>query len=436
MSITSSKYFNSSNYLNLLFSIIPISFIAGNTVINGNIILLILSTIFLYGKNLIKIKYYLLDKIIILFFLLTLFTSFFNNLYLYYTNVENFPRDFTIIIKSLSYLRYFILYLVIRFLIEKNILNLKYFFISSFLFSIFVSLDIFYQLAFGKDIFGFEPIGRKISGPFDDELIAGSYLQRFSIFAFFLLPIYYNSRSKKIIKFIIPVLFLIFFTAIIISGNRMPLVLFIIAIFLLLIFQKETRKYLPVFIVIFSLAFFLIFKFNSTVQSNFINFYVQINELVKTSILKQKEEGNLVSNYSKEFSSFYETWLMNKYIGGGIKSFRYYCHARPNIEKNSKFVCNMHPHNYYLEILTETGILGFLIITSVFLYILYMSFYKKYFTESNLKNNHLVTPFMLLFFIEIFPIKSTGSFFTTGNATFIFLVISLTIALVRRENLN
>ena len=216
----------------------------------------------------------------------------------------------------------------------------------------------------------------------------------------------------------------------------MPLILFIIAIFLLLIFQKETRKYLPVFIVIFSMAFFLIFKFNSTVQSNFINFYIQINEIVKTSILKQKEEGNLVSNYSKEFSTFYETWLMNKYIGGGIKSFRYYCHARPNIEKNSTFICNMHPHNYYLEILTETGILGFLIITSVFLYILYMSFYKKYFTDSNLKNNHIVTPFMLLFFIEIFPIKSTGSFFTTGNATFIFLVISLTIALVRRENLN
>ena len=28
------------------------------------------------------------------------------------------------------------------------------------------------------------------------------------------------------------------------------------------------------------------------------------------------------------------------------------------IEKNSNFICNMHPHNYYLEILTETGLVG------------------------------------------------------------------------------
>ena len=102
---------------------------------------------------------------------MTLFTGFFNNLYLYYGDIKTFPKDFTIIIKSLSYLRYFALYLVIRFLVEKEILNFKYFFISCFLFSFFVSLDIFYQLTFGKDIFGFEATGRKLSGPFDDELI-------------------------------------------------------------------------------------------------------------------------------------------------------------------------------------------------------------------------------------------------------------------------
>ena len=49
-----------------------------------------------------------------------------------------------------------------------------------------MSLDIFYQFVFGKDVFGFEIIGsgRKLGGPFDDELIAGS-LFRFSLFLFF-----------------------------------------------------------------------------------------------------------------------------------------------------------------------------------------------------------------------------------------------------------
>ena len=435
MFINSSKYLTKTNYLNLIFSAIPISFILGNTAINSNILLLIFSTIFLYGANSIKIKYYLLDRLMILFFLLTLLTSFINNIDLYYNN-EIFAKDFTIIIKSLSYLRYLALYLIIRFLIERKILNFKYFFISCFLFSIFVSFDIFYQLTFGKDIFGFEASGRKLSGPFDDELIAGSYLQRFSLFSFFLFPIFFNIETKKFIKFLIPLLFIVFFSAIIISGNRMPLILFILGISALLVFQKETRKYMPIFIIVFSLAFILIFKLNSTVRHNFMNFYKQIDGIAKTSILNKTEEINLHSNYSKEFSTFYDTWLMNKYIGGGIKSFRYYCHARPNIDKNSKFICNMHPHNYYLEILTETGIFGFLIIASIFLIIFYISFFKKYFTNSKLKHNHIITPFMVLFLTEVFPIKSTGSFFTTTNATFIFLVIAVTVALARKENLN
>ena len=88
---------------------------------------------------------------------------------------------------------------------------------------------------------------------------------------------------------------------------------------------------------------------------------------------------------------------MNKYFGGGIKNFRYYCHVRPNLKKDSKFICNMHPHNYYLEILTETGIAGFTIISLAFLIIIYITFVKKYFLLSPLNNNNLITPFIFLF---------------------------------------
>ena len=149
---------------------------------------------------------------------------------------------------------------------------------------------------------------------------------------------------------------------------------------------------------------------------------------------KDFENKNL-PQYAKEFATFYDTWLLNKYIGGGIKNFRYYCHVRkPTNEINSTFICNMHPHNYYLEILTETGLLGLIIILVIFFQIFYLTFYKKYFLISKLKNNNTIIPFIFLFIAEIFPIKSTGSFFTTGNTTYLFLIISVLIGLSLKEN--
>ena len=39
---------------------------------------------------------------------------------------------------------------------------------------------------YGKDIFGFKPtLPRRLGGPFGDELIAGGFIQRFSLFSFF-----------------------------------------------------------------------------------------------------------------------------------------------------------------------------------------------------------------------------------------------------------
>ena len=217
------------------------------------------------------------------------------------------------------------------------------------------------------------------------------------------------------------------------SGNRMPFILFILTIFLIILFQKQTRKFLLPFVIIFSLSFTLLYNFNSEVRTNFNNLSKQI---IKMKILIENDDVYNQTNttYLREFSSFYETWKLNKYIGGGIKNFRFYCHLRNNVDKNAKFICNMHPHNYYLEIITETGVIGLIIILIIFFNIFYLSFIKKYFLKSQIQYNNLIIPFVFLFLVEIFPIKSTGSFFTTGNSTYVFLLIGILIGIVRKEN--
>ena len=66
-------------------------------------------------------------------------------------------------------------------------------------------------------------------------------------------------------------------------------------------------------------------------------------------------------NYIHEFDSGIGTFKLNKYFGGGIKSFRFNCPGREIKNINERTTCNMHPHNYYLEILTDLGIVGLLI---------------------------------------------------------------------------
>ena len=424
---------NIKNFFSILLAILPISFIAGNMIININIILIIISCLLIYKKEVFKIKYLFLDKTIFLFFFTILFTGIYNDIFFLVTDA--FPKGYNTILKSIFFLKYLLLYLIFRFLTEKKLINFKAFFISCFLCTVFVSLDIFYQFFNGKDIFGFETIGsgRRLAGPFGDEEIAGGYLQRFSIFSFFLLPLFFYHQSVKYSKYIIPILFFIFFSGIILSGNRMPMILFIFTTLLILIFQKQTRKYLIPFILIFLIIFTSAFNLNSEVKNNFNNFYKQINKMIVIAVNRDFQNKNS-PQYLKEFSTFYDTWLINKYIGGGIKNFRYYCHVRKNIDKNSKFICNMHPHNYYLEILTETGLIGFSIIILIFIQIIYLTFIKRYFIDKVSSENNLIVPFIFLFLAEIFPLKSTGSFFTTGNSTYLFLILAILIGLSQTKN--
>ena len=85
------------------------------------------------------------------------------------------------------------------------------------------------------------------------------------------------------------------------------------------------------FIIIFSLLFISIYNFNEKVKMNFDTFQIQISKMIVVATKGNYSDKN-APQYLREFT-FYDTWLMNKYIGGGVKNFRYYCHIRPNIEK-------------------------------------------------------------------------------------------------------
>ena len=181
--------------INFLIALFPISCIAGNLIINLNILILILLSIFFYKKEIFNLNYYLLDKLIFSFFALVLFTGIYNDVEFYISG--EFQSNFNTIVKSILFLKYLLLYLVVRYLIEQNIIKIKIFYISCSVLSVFVAFDIFYQFIFGEDIFGFEAKRnyRRLSGPFGDELVAGGYLKGFQCLLFCNSSFFFNLKN-------------------------------------------------------------------------------------------------------------------------------------------------------------------------------------------------------------------------------------------------
>lgn len=436
------KTYNKTFIINFLFNALIFSFIAGSLILNINVILIIIFSLIFYNKELYNLKFDLIDKVIIFFFVYVLFCGVINNVIFLKKGITN---DFTIIIKSILYLRFLILYFIIRFLFEKNIINIKIFFLSSFVAVTFVCFDILIQLIFGYDLFGYKAIERRLSGPFGDELIAGAFIQRFSLIFLFFLPIFFKFNKKRnlfIIVFFLT-LFLIFF--LVLAGNRVPMVLFILTVLSIIIFEKKLRKYFLAFILLTASVIFIAMSVNKEIYYHFHSFQIKIKQIFlitsNENILTEDEERNeykdmmfytfefngkkykMTNSYLKEFKTGYVTWKNNKFFGGGLKSFSVIC---PEAKINN---CGPHPHNYFLEILASLGLIGFFIIFFLCFYIFFSILIKKYFLNSNINNFHLITPFLFLFFAEIFPIKSSGSFFTTNNATYFFLILSFLVSL-------
>ena len=442
------KTIDKSFVINLLFSLLIFSFIAGNLAVNINVMLILITVTFYYKKRIFEFEVDNIDKIIIILFLYILISGFVNNIFYW---VEGYSNDFKVLIKSILFLRFLLFYFVIKFLIINNIINLKIFFLFSLGATLFVSLDIIYQFIFGYDIFGFKGMDRRLSGPFGDERIAGAFLQRFSLLSIFTLSIFFKIKNNYLQYMVILFLTCLLLTALVLSGNRIPLILFLVTLIALVIFEKELRKFFIPFALLISLLIYSIsisinysplskntyFHLTNFKTKAFQIFYI----LSPKNILTKEEEERylkedlfytfeyngkrykLNNTHAKEFNFGIIAWKKNKYFGGGLKSSNIIC------SKNSFLNCSNHPHNYYLEILYTSGLIGFFLTLVLLTLVFYKTFIKKYFKNSKLNDNYIITPFIFLFFSEMFPIKSTGSFFTTGNVTYIFLILSILVAL-------
>ena len=91
--------------------------------------------------------------------------------------------------------------------------------------------------------------------------------------------------------------------------------------------------------------------------------------------------------------------------------------------------CSNHPHQVHLEILSEQGVMGYLIIIFAIFNLLINSF-KVY-----LKTGDLIHLSSILYVVTFFiPLLPSGSIFSTFNATIFWINLSLVHAFLNKPN--
>lgn len=326
---------------------------------------------------------------------------------------------------SLFYFRFIFLILSIWYAIENYDKFIKYFtniFIITFA---LITFDAYVQFFTGQNLLGYN-YNDRLSGIFNDELILGSYLSRLLPLLFALLILSNNNFS-----IFLGIIFIFLIDVVIyLSGERLAffnLILFTLIIF----FLVEKWKFVRLISFIISMFIIFIISINSNViyDRMILKTFNQITEKNQT-LAEKNQKSVIVENKYRIFSiehentylTAYKIFKDNVFFGIGSKNFREYCKKE---KYNYKFGCRNHPHNMYLQLLSETGVVGFIPVFLLFIY-LNLIFFKK-FLNHFISNKSYFSDYKICvitsIYISIFPIAPSGNIFNNWLSIIYFLPI-------------
>ncbi len=437
----SKKAYLDEKFIIYLFSFLPISLIWGNAAINLNIIIIDLFFIFtcyhqkkwLWIKNkylyfFIFIWIYLIINSIISAKIITIgMPNFTTGTFDSITNQKVYPQKESII-RSVGFVRF----VIFLFAVQYFFINLKKVFNKIFLYwtvIIFIVLiDVVFERIIGFNLLGFEsPSSHRIVSFFEDELIVGGFILGFS----FLISGYlFKSAKNNQKKIFSNIFFCLSIFCIYLSGERSNFVkgLIVISIILLLINNAHIyikKKYIFLFIIIGIALPTLIYK---DVYFRQIGFFKRIQSHGQGSIYER-------FGHIKYFAHYDTAWQIFKdypVFGIGNSKFRYVCHDKKYFNAKIQYTherCSNHPHQVHFEILSEQGIIGYLIIIFTICHILFNSL-RIYCKTSDITHLSSIL-FVVAFFIPFLP---SGGFFSTFNGTIFWINLSLAHAFLQKPN--
>lgn len=368
----------------------------------------------------IEIKKY---SLFLLFFLFIALTSLFSN------------YDISIF-KGIAYLRFFIYFMFLNLLIPYNSDSISKFSKSALIICLVLICYNIYQVTFQ---FGLDE--HRTTIPFRFEPISGSFITFFSPFVISYICWNYNNKKFNLLASLI--LILIISAGCLISGERINTILFFSVFFIFTFFKSKKILFSYIAICFLSIGTILMI---SSINS-------QGNKTETFKIYDNKKLDNRITYLINRYDGFYHRlfvqglkdtywghhyyaalniWKENKLTGTGIKSFRKEC--KKFISKK-EYACSTHPHNMYLELMSEIGSIGLILFLIPILYLFYKSFRGITSLKKDSFNSFLLVYLLIYLMIFLFPYKTFGSFFNNINS-FGFWIIIFFINHVQKYNLN
>ena len=409
------------NYIICFISLIPFALITGPFI--PDLLVVLINILVIY--QIVKKKYY----------------NYFNNIFFYLFFIYCFylilsslisKNIFLSLESSLFYFRFGVFALAIWYILDNNKSFLKIFKIS--LLSVFLLLffDASYQYITDYNLIGYHYGGNRLSSFFGDEKKLGNFLVRLLPILLAIIIINDDNYKNKII-------FLFFFLfsgfVILISGDRTALLFYLILILGFILLINEWFKIKLLLVVLAS--FFILF---ATLSDKNIYNRIISNTLIMLTATPDDSKIDL-NNPWYLFSKDHHIYILTSYrmfknnliTGIGPKNYRVECEDVKYETLNSQLRninrCNTHPHNTYMQILAETGIIGIIPVLGVFLLIMHqiiIQFLNK------LKGSEYISNFKILLYlalmVSLFPVFPSFSFFNNWISIIYYLPIGFILS--------
>jgi O-antigen ligase len=389
-----------------LLSIYPLMLAFGSFVSELLNFFIIITFLFYVSKNDITKIIYNKTFIYCLIIWLYLIINFLFSNYFY----ESFPR-------AIFFVRFILLFISIVYLLNKIKNKLSYVIYFWLIFFSFIYIDLIIQYFFNKNLFNqVSPWPGRLSG------IMGLKLKiAHLIIGFVPLIIGFFYQQKKIFLSL-SILFLTCLMLTIINERGNTLRFFTITLLFILFIKDFSFKKKLLFFVSIIFFFFTIMFFSKGDYSLKQRYWI---EPLYTFSNKSFLEGLKKTTYGAHYFTAIKIFKNYPLLGSGIRTFRIECFKEIYDDKSLAFNaqrCSTHPHQIYFEILSESGIVGFVLFFGLFFLIIIKKIINFFRT-----NNYQVLLPTLYILVVFLPLIPAGSFFVSFGATIFWINFSFMV---------